>query len=219
MPVSSRRQKGGLGPFAQQMALYSLAPLATEAVGNLLGNIVPGLVAQGGARAFDLPGNSRMIGLPNHLPPNTYYQLPHPSQKGGLVFPQRKKKTRTKRVGEKKKGKRPFSKRRTRPSGRHGWFEFGPDVVKFFDASTTTSHATPISHASTTSHASTRSIKEEETLSEKKKIMAPPVGAWRCYPPNRHLNPSLAAAKRLNDGFTARPTRPRLKAKTKTRAP
>ena len=49
--------------------------------------------------------------------------------------------------------------------------------------------------------------------------MAPPVGAWRRYPPNRGFNPSSAAAKRLNDGFTARPTRPRLKAKTKTRAP
>ena len=98
MPVSSRRQKGGLGPFAEQMALYSLAPLATEAVGNLLGNLVPGLVGQGGAGAFDLPGNSRMIGLPNHLPPNTYYQLPRPSQKGGLV---RKKKT--KRVGARKR--------------------------------------------------------------------------------------------------------------------
>ena len=102
--MSSRRQKGGLGPFAQQMALYSLAPLATEAVGNLLGNIVPGLVGQGGAGAFDSPGNSRMIGLPNHLPPNTYYQLPRSSQIGGLVFPQRKK--NKKRVGEKKKGKR-----------------------------------------------------------------------------------------------------------------
>ena len=91
MPVSSRRQKGGLGPFAQQMALYSLAPLATEAVGNLLGNLVPGLVGQGGAGAFDLPGNSRMIGLPNHLPPNTYYQLPRPSQKGGLVRKRRRR--------------------------------------------------------------------------------------------------------------------------------
>ena len=98
MPVSSRRQKGGLGPFAEQMALYSLAPLATEAVGNLLGNLVPGLVGQGGAGVFDLPGNSRMIGLPNHLPPNTYYQLPRPSQKGGLV---RKKKT--KRAGARKR--------------------------------------------------------------------------------------------------------------------
>ena len=97
MPVSSRRQKGGLGPFAEQMALYSLAPLATEAVGNLLGNLVPGLVGQGGAGVFDLPGNSRMIGLPNHLPPNTYYQLPRPSQKGGLV---RKK---TKRAGARKR--------------------------------------------------------------------------------------------------------------------
>ena len=62
-----------LGPFAQQMALYSLAPLATQAVGDLLGNIVPGLVGQGGAGAFELPGNSQMIGLHNNLPPNTYY--------------------------------------------------------------------------------------------------------------------------------------------------
>ena len=45
-----------------------------------------------------------MIGLPNHLPPNTYYQLPRPSQKGGLVFPQRKKtKTNKKQVGARKR--------------------------------------------------------------------------------------------------------------------
>ena len=48
------------------------------------------------------------------------------------------------------------------------------------------------------------SIKEEETLSEKKeKSWLPPVGAWRRYPPNPDFNPSSAAAKRLNDGFTA----------------
>jgi len=84
------------------MAVYPLAPLATEAVGN----IMPGLVGQGGAGAFDLPGNSHTIGLPNHLPPNTYYQLPHPPQKGGLVFPQRKKKTKTKRAGSRKRSQK-----------------------------------------------------------------------------------------------------------------
>ena len=47
--------------------------------------------------------------------------------------------------------------------------------------------------------------------------MAPRVGAWRRYPSNRHFDPSSAAAKRLNDGFTARPTR--LKPKKKKLAP
>jgi len=51
-----------------------------------------------------------------------------------------------------------LSKRRTRSSGGDGRFEFSPHVVKFFDASTTASHATPTSHAAATS------IKEEETL-------------------------------------------------------
>ena len=154
MPVSSRRQKGGLGPFAQQMALYSLAPLATEAVGNLLGNFMPGLVGQGGAGAFDLPGNSRMIGLPNHLPSNTYYQLPRPSQKGGLVFPSEKEEEQE--AGGCQKTSR--SKRRPRPSRSDGWDEFSTHVVKFVDASTT-SHATPTSYASATSYATTTSIK------------------------------------------------------------
>ena len=89
-----RRQKGGLGPFAQQMALYSLAPLATQVVGSVLGNLLPGLgeAQGGGGGAFSLPGNAKMIGLPNHLPSNTYYRLPRPSQKGGWVLP--KKRTR-----------------------------------------------------------------------------------------------------------------------------
>ena len=37
------------------------------------------------------------------LPSNTYYQLPRSSQKGGLVFPQRKKKKNKKRVGARKR--------------------------------------------------------------------------------------------------------------------
>lgn len=90
-----RGQKGGLGPFAQQMALYSLAPLATQVVGSVLGNLLPGLGgAQGGGGAFSLPGNAKMIGLPNHLPSNTYYRLPRPSQKGGLVHSKLKRSKR-----------------------------------------------------------------------------------------------------------------------------
>ena len=95
-----RGQKGGLGPFAQQMALYSLAPLATQVVGSVLGNLLPGLGgAQGGGRAFSLPGNAKMIGLPNHLPSNTYYRLPRASQKGGLVLPKKRRRhpTRSRR--------------------------------------------------------------------------------------------------------------------------
>ena len=81
-----QRQTGGLGPFAQQMALYSLAPIATQVVGNLLGNMT-----------FQLPGNSRIIGLPNHLPSDTYYQLPRSRQRGGLALLRKPK-----RLGRKK---------------------------------------------------------------------------------------------------------------------
>lgn len=81
---TQRQQKIGLGPFAQQMALYSLAPIATQLVGNML----PGLAGrQGGGGAFQLPGNSRIIGPPNHLLSDTYFQFPCPHQKGGLALP------------------------------------------------------------------------------------------------------------------------------------
>ena len=95
-----QRQTGGLGPFAQQMALYSLAPIATQVVGNQLGNMMPGLGGggqEGGGGAFQLPGNSRIIGLPNHLPSDTYYQLPRSRQRGGLALPRKPK-----RLGRKK---------------------------------------------------------------------------------------------------------------------
>ena len=74
------------------MALYSLAPLATQVVGSVLGNLLPGLGgAQGGGGAFSLSGNAKMIGLPNHLTSNTYYRLPRPSQKGGWVLPKKRR--------------------------------------------------------------------------------------------------------------------------------
>ena len=71
------------------MALYSLAPLATQVVRSVSGNLLPGLSGAQAGGAFSLPGNSKMIGLPNHLPSNTY-RLPHTSQKGGLVLPKKR---------------------------------------------------------------------------------------------------------------------------------
>ena len=77
------------------MALYSLAPIATQVVGNLLGNMMPGLGGgggqEGGGGAFQLLGDLRIIGLPNHLPSDTYYQLPRSRQRGGLALPRNPK--------------------------------------------------------------------------------------------------------------------------------
>lgn len=87
--MTQRGQKGGLGLFVQQMALYSLTPLATQLVGSVLGNLLPRLGGAQASGAFSLPGNSKMIGLPNHLPFNSYYRLPRPSQKGGRALPKR----------------------------------------------------------------------------------------------------------------------------------
>ena len=76
-----RHQKGGLGPFAQQLAMFSLAPIVTDMASNVLNSVIPGLTGQAGGK-FSLPGNTQMIGLPNHLPPATYLHLPRARQKG-----------------------------------------------------------------------------------------------------------------------------------------
>lgn len=83
MPPARRRrvQEGGLSPFAQQLALFSLAPIATDIASNVLSGMLPGLTGQGGGK-FSLPGNSQIIGLPNHLPPSTYLHVPRAKQKG-----------------------------------------------------------------------------------------------------------------------------------------
>lgn len=93
-----RRQRGGLGPFGQQLAMFSLAPIITDLASNVLGSVLPGLTGQGGGK-FSLPGNSQMIGLPNHLPPSTYLNLPRTSQKGKGKFTASKK---TKRCGRRR---------------------------------------------------------------------------------------------------------------------
>lgn len=83
MPACSRRrQKGGLGPFAQQLAMFSLAPIVTDLASNVVGGLLPGLTGQRGSGKFELPGNSQMIGLTNHLPPSTYLRVLPPRQKG-----------------------------------------------------------------------------------------------------------------------------------------
>lgn len=79
-----RRQEGGLGPFAQQLAMFSLAPIVTDMASNVLNSMVPGLTGQAGGK-FSLPDNSQMIGLPYHLPLSTYLRVPRPKQKGGGI--------------------------------------------------------------------------------------------------------------------------------------
>lgn len=63
-----------MGPFAQQLAMSSLAPIVTDLASNVIGGLLLGLTSsQRGSGKFELPGNSQMIGLPNHLPPSTYF--------------------------------------------------------------------------------------------------------------------------------------------------
>lgn len=85
MPARSRaQQEGGLGPFAQQLAMFSLAPIVPDLASNVIGGLLPGLTGsqRGSGGKFELPGNSQMIGLPNHLPPSTYIRVLQPRQKG-----------------------------------------------------------------------------------------------------------------------------------------
>lgn len=79
--AARRHQKGGLGPFAQQLAMFSLAPIVTDMASNVLNSVIPGLTGQAGGK-FSLPGNTQMIGLPTHLPPSTYFHIPRGRQKG-----------------------------------------------------------------------------------------------------------------------------------------
>ena len=95
MPARRRaQQEGGLGPFAQQLAMFSLAPIVTVLANNVIGGLLPGLAGgqrcSGGGR-FELPGNSQMIGLPNHLPPSTYIRVLQPRQKGRGLTKKRQK--------------------------------------------------------------------------------------------------------------------------------
>ena len=62
-------------------AAMALAPVVSQLASQLLFG-----GQQGGKRRMrPLPGNSTMIGLPNHLPPNVYMSLRHgvPRQSGG----------------------------------------------------------------------------------------------------------------------------------------
>ena len=82
MPVIRQgQQKGGLGPFAQQLAMFSLAPIATDMASNMLNSVLPGLMGQTGGK-FSLTGDLQMISLPNHLSPSAYLLFPHSGQKG-----------------------------------------------------------------------------------------------------------------------------------------
>ena len=93
MPARRGQQKGGLGPFAQQFAMFSLAPIVTDLASNVIGGLLPGLTRGhwGSGGQFILPGNSQMIGLPNHLPPSTYLGIPPRRQKGRGLVRKRKK--------------------------------------------------------------------------------------------------------------------------------
>lgn len=118
-----RIQKGGLGPFAQQMAMYSLAPMVTDLASNVLGGILPRLTGQrgagqrGGQNLFHLPGNSEMIGLPNHLPALSYLRLPSTTN----MIPRTTNKQRGRGVGVvKKRCHRSGGSRRKRQRGGLG---------------------------------------------------------------------------------------------------
>lgn len=94
MPAHRRgQQKGGLGPFAQQLAMFSLSPIVTDLASNVIGGLLPGLTGgqRGSGGQFILPGNSQMIGLPNHLPPSTHLGIPPRRQKGRGLARKRKK--------------------------------------------------------------------------------------------------------------------------------
>ena len=71
--MTARRghQQGGLGPIAQQLAMFSLAPIVTNLASNVLSSVLLGLTSQMGGK-FSKLGNSQIIGLHNHLPPFTY---------------------------------------------------------------------------------------------------------------------------------------------------
>ena len=96
MPAHPRaQQKGGLSPFAQQLAMFSLAPIVTDLASNVIGGLLPGLGGgQRGSGQFILPGNSQMIGLPNHLPPFTYLGMPPPRRQKGRGLVRKRKKAR-----------------------------------------------------------------------------------------------------------------------------
>jgi len=95
MPAcGGRRQKGGLGPFAQQLAMFSLALIVTDLASNMIGGLLLGLTGQRGSGKFELPGNSQMIGLPNHLPPSTYLRVLAPPSKRTRSGEKKRKKGR-----------------------------------------------------------------------------------------------------------------------------
>ena len=93
MPAHRGQQKGGPGSFAQQLAMFSLAPIVTDLASNVICGLLPGMTGgqRGSGGQFILPGSSQMIGLPNHLPPSTYLGIPPRRQKGRGLVRERKK--------------------------------------------------------------------------------------------------------------------------------
>ena len=90
--IKQCQQKAGLGLFAQQLAMFSLAPILIDLASNVIGGLLPGLTrGQRGCGKFELPGYSQMIGLPNHLPPSMYLRVLQPRQKGRGLIKRRKK--------------------------------------------------------------------------------------------------------------------------------
>lgn len=68
--------------MAGMFAAMALAPVVSQLASQLLFGQQQ---QQGqGQRGGRLPGNSRMIGLPNHLPSNVYMSLKHLAKAGKL---------------------------------------------------------------------------------------------------------------------------------------
>lgn len=68
--------------FGSQLAMMSMAPIITDLASKLLGGVLGGQRGSGrgggkrggGGVDFTLPGNSSIVGLPNHFPPYTHYR-------------------------------------------------------------------------------------------------------------------------------------------------
>lgn len=178
MPACCGQHQGGLGPFAQQLVMFSLAPIVTDLASDMISGLLPGLSGgQRGSGKFDLPGNWHMIGLPNHLPPSTYLQVLQPRQKGRGLSKKRKK------------GRHPVQKGGIGPLALAGMADAAPTTTSWSAAAL-----------------KQKRILKEVTrvcLFSSLQTMAPPLNAWRtqAIKLNPNYRVSLAASRQANQGF------------------
>lgn len=108
--------------------MMSIAPIITDLTSKLLGGILGQRGSGSRARAskggvdFALPGNSSMVGLPNHLPPYMYFAPNDRGQKGGLYLPLT--------TGQRSRKKQPKRKRGIGAMGAMAAMTLAPIVLK-----------------------------------------------------------------------------------------